>query len=120
MAKSVPVDALSPLEAAAEHARLAEEIASHDLAYHGEDAPTITDVDYDALRQRLTALEVRFPSLAISSTVSRSVGAAPSGKFAKVQHRVPMLSLSNAFAEEDVREFIERIRRFLKLGGWLC
>ncbi len=117
MAKALlPVDKLSALEAATEHKRIAEEIAAHDVAYHQHDAPLISDADYDALRVRLAAIEERFPDLAKSSSVSRSVGAAPSGRFAKVQHRVPMLSLSNAFAEEDVADFIERIRRFLKLG----
>lgn len=98
-----------------EHDRLAEEIAAHDIAYHQQDAPTITDAEYDRLRQRLVALEERFPELARISAVSRGVGAAPSGKFAKVLHRVPMLSLSNAFADADVTDFLDRIRRFLKL-----
>ena len=114
--KPVPVEDLSPLEAAAEHAKLAEEVARHDIAYHQEDAPTITDAEYDALRRRLVAIEEAHPNLARASKVSASVGAAPSGKFAKVQHRVPMLSLSNAFADEDVTDFLERIRRFLKLA----
>jgi DNA ligase (NAD+) len=109
------VGGLSPLEARVEHDRLAEEIAAHDIAYHQQDAPTITDAEYDRLRQRLVALEERFPELARISAVSRGVGAAPSGKFAKVLHRVPMLSLSNAFADADVTDFLDRIRRFLKL-----
>lgn len=115
-AKPVPVGQLSPIEAAAEHGRLAEGIAAHDIAYHQQDAPTISDADYDALRRRLAAIEEAHPELARRSAVSSSVGAAPSGKFAKVQHRVPMLSLSNAFADEDVTDFLDRIRRFLKLG----
>ncbi|MFT3671469.1 NAD-dependent DNA ligase LigA [Aestuariivirga sp.] len=114
--KPVPVEDLSPLEAAAEHAKLAEEVARHDIAYHQEDAPTITDAEYDALRRRLVAIEEAHPNLARASKASTSVGAAPSGKFAKVQHRVPMLSLSNAFADEDVTDFLDRIRRFLKLA----
>ncbi len=114
--KPLPVEQLSPLEAAAEHASLGEEIARHDVAYHQEDAPTVTDAEYDSLRRRLVAIEELFPDLARASKVSVSVGAAPSGRFAKVQHRVPMLSLSNAFADEDVTDFIDRIRRFLKLG----
>jgi DNA ligase (NAD+) len=109
--------ALSKPEAAVEHARLAAEIATHDFAYHGEDAPTIPDADYDALRKRLEALEKQFPELAGASPVSTGVGAAPSGRFAKVQHRFPMLSLANAFAEDDVREFVDRIKRFLKLSN---
>ncbi|MBL8789489.1 MAG: NAD-dependent DNA ligase LigA [Rhizobiales bacterium] len=114
--KPVPVEQLSPLEAAAEHSRLAEDVARHDIAYHQEDAPTISDAAYDELRRRLLAIEETFPELARASRISASVGAAPSGRFAKVQHRVPMLSLSNAFADEDVTDFIDRIRRFLKLG----
>ncbi len=114
--KPVAVEGLSPLEAAAEHAALAEKIAAHDIAYHQQDAPTISDADYDALRRRLAAIEHNFPDLARASAVSRSVGAAPLGRFAKVKHRVPMLSLSNAFGDEDVTDFLDRIRRFLRLG----
>ena len=113
--KTGDAEQLSPLEARAEHGRLVEEIAAHDIAYHQQDAPTITDAEYDRLRQRLMALEERFPELARVSAVSRGVGAAPSGKFSKVLHRVPMLSLSNAFADADVTDFLDRIRRFLKL-----
>ncbi len=99
-----------------EHAALAAEIAMHDISYHQADAPTISDADYDALRKRLLALEAEFPDLAQGS-VSKKVGAAPLSKFGKVQHVVPMLSLSNAFADEDVHEFLGRIRRFLSLSA---
>ncbi len=117
MAKTTSiVDQVSAPEAATEHARLVGEVAAHDLAYHQRDEPVISDAAYDHLRQRLAVLEERFPELVKGSAVSRSVGAAPSGKFAKVRHRVPMLSLSNAFADEDVTDFIDRIRRFLKLA----
>lgn len=112
-----PVDSLSETEAAAELARLAEEIAGHDLRYHAEDAPTISDADYDALRRRNLAIEQRFPQLVREDSPSKSVGAAVSEKFGKVTHVVPMLSLDNAFADEDVSEFVGRIRRFLRLAA---
>jgi DNA ligase (NAD+) len=106
-----PVEQLLPFEAQIEHAQLAEEIAAHDARYHTEDAPTITDAEYDALRQRLQALEAAFPNLVAAA--STSVGAAPSGRFAKVRHSVPMLSLGNVFSAEEVEEFLARVRRFL-------
>ncbi|MCA0434259.1 MAG: NAD-dependent DNA ligase LigA [Proteobacteria bacterium] len=108
--------ARAPKDLVLEHARLVAEIAAHDIAYHEQDAPTISDADYDALRRQLLAIEETYPSLADASSPSRKVGAAPSGRFAKVQHRVPMLSLGNAFSSEDVEEFVGRIRRFLNLG----
>jgi DNA ligase (NAD+) len=105
------------LEAArAEHARLGAEIAEHDRRYHGEDAPIISDADYDALRRRYDELETAFPSLADARSLSRKVGVAPSEKFAKVRHAVPMLSLGNIFADEEVEEFCARVRRFLALS----
>ena len=107
---------MSRKDAAAEHARLVEEISTHDIAYHQADAPTITDADYDKLRLRLLELEKQYPTLAKSSP-SAKVGAAPSEKFGKVRHVVPMLSLSNAFADEEVAEFLGRMRRFLNLDG---
>ncbi len=103
-------------EAAAELEWLAEEIARHDEAYYREDAPVISDAEYDALRQRNDMLEAEFPDLVRTDSPSRRVGAAPSEKFGKVRHAVPMLSLGNAFADEDVAEFVGRIRRFLKLS----
>ena len=102
-------------DARAEHARLAAEIAEHDKRYHGEDAPTISDADYDALRRRYDAIEAAFPSLVDAQSLSKKVGAAPSEKFAKVKHVVPMLSLGNIFEDEEVEEFCARVRRFL---GW--
>jgi DNA ligase (NAD+) len=98
------------------HARLQTEIAEHDRRYHGEDAPIISDAEYDELRRRYAALEEAFPQLAGADSLSRKVGAAPSEKFAKVRHRVPMLSLGNIFADEEVEEFCARVRRFLGLG----
>ena len=105
------------LEAArAEHARLGAEIAGHDRRYHGEDAPTISDAEYDALRRRYSALEEAYPELADAQSLNRKVGAAPSKEFAKVRHVVPMLSLGNVFIDEEVEEFCARVRRFLGLG----
>jgi DNA ligase (NAD+) len=102
---------LTPFEAQIEHARLAVEIAEHDRRYHGEDAPTITDAAYDALRRQLDALEAAFPHIRAASNTS--VGAAPAGKFAKIRHAVPMLSLANAMDEAEARDFVERVKRFL-------
>ena len=107
---------LTLTKARAEHARLGAEIAEHDRRYHGEDQPTISDAEYDELRRRYTALEAAFPELAGADSESRKVGAPPSEKFAKVRHAVPMLSLGNIFADEEVEEFCARVRRFLGLG----
>ncbi|MGO9742577.1 MAG: NAD-dependent DNA ligase LigA [Roseiarcus sp.] len=113
---STPPDPLSLDAARVEHARLGAEIAEHDRRYHGEDAPIISDADYDALRRRYQALEAAHPELVDDESLSRKVGAAPSEKFAKVKHVVPMLSLGNIFADEEVEEFCARVRRFLGLG----
>jgi DNA ligase (NAD+) len=109
------VDALTERQAETEHARLEAEIAEHDRRYYQEDAPTVSDADYDKLRQRYGAIEARFPQFRTLQSLTQRVGAAPSARFAKVRHAVPMLSLDNAFAEEDVRDFVTRIRRFLRL-----
>ncbi|MHA6684056.1 NAD-dependent DNA ligase LigA [Mesorhizobium sp. A556] len=108
-----PVDTLTESEAIAELERLANEIAGHDLRYHADDAPTISDAEYDALRRRNLAIEQRFPDLVRADSPSRKVGAAPSGTFGKVVHAVPMLSLDNVFSDEDVRDFVASVRRFL-------
>ncbi len=102
-------------DARAELATLAQQIAEADRAYHGQDAPTITDADYDALRRRNAALEKRFPHLVRADSPSLRIGAAPASGFAKLRHRTPMLSLGNAFAPEDFTEFLVRVRRFLRL-----
>jgi len=107
---------LTEAQAKAELKRLAAEIAVHDKRYYQEDAPTVTDAEYDTLRQRNAAIEARFPDLVRADSPSKRVGAAPTGKFKKVRHALPMLSLDNAFAEQDVVDFVMRIRRFLKLG----
>ena len=110
------VDTLNKAQAKVEHKRLALELERHDKAYYQDDAPKVTDAEYDALRQRFNIIEKRFPEFVTPESPSQKIGAAPSGRFAKVRHAVPMLSLDNAFAEEDVIEFVGRIRRFLKLG----
>ena len=110
------VDTLTRAQARVELKRLALEIESHDKSYYQQDAPKISDAEYDALRQRFNAIEARFPELVTSDSPSQKVGAQPSGRFAKVRHAAPMLSLDNAFAEADVVDFVARIRRFLKLG----
>ena len=107
---------LTEAQAKAELKRLASEIAAHDKRYYQQDAPTVTDAEYDALRRQNAAIEARFPELIRSDSPSRRVGAAPAGKFRKVRHAVAMLSLDNAFAEQDVVDFVARIRRFLKLN----
>ncbi len=108
---------LTAEQAAAEHKRLAAEIAESDRLYYQEDAPKLSDADYDALRQRVEAIEEVFPELAASESPTQKVGAAPSEKFAKVRHAVSMLSLGNIFDEEEAREFLDRVKRFLKLGA---
>src|ERR1035437_1650587 len=112
----VPVDTLTKAQAKVELKRLTLEIERHDKAYYQEDAPKISDADYEALRKRFNAIEARFPEFVTSESPSQKIGARPSGRFAKVRHAVPMLSLDNAFAEQDVLDFVGRIRRFLKLG----
>jgi DNA ligase (NAD+) len=107
---------LTKAQAKVEHMRLALELEGHDKRYYQEDAPTVSDAEYDALRQRYNAIEKRFPEFVTSDSPSQKVGAAPSGRFKKVRHAVPMLSLDNAFAEQDVLDFVGRIERFLKLS----
>ncbi|HEY7458340.1 MAG TPA: NAD-dependent DNA ligase LigA [Xanthobacteraceae bacterium] len=114
-ADSKLVETLTAKEAKAEHARLEAEISAHDKRYYQEDAPTISDAEYDALRQRYEEVEKRFPELQTLTSLSRKVGAAPAAGFKKVRHAAPMLSLANAFTEEDVADFVDRIRRFLNL-----
>jgi DNA ligase (NAD+) len=110
-----PVELLTKKQATAEHARLTKEIAEHDKRYYQQDAPVVSDAEYDALRARYNAIEERFPELRTLESLSLKVGAAPARGFAKVRHAVPMLSLDNAFNDDDVRDFAARIRRFLKL-----
>lgn len=103
-------------EAAAELETLAAEIAHHNRLYHTDDAPEISDAEYDALMRRNTAIEAAFPHLVRDDSPSKLVGAAPAGHLAKVRHAQAMMSLDNAFSDDEVVEFVLRVRRFLKLG----
>jgi DNA ligase (NAD+) len=114
---TIAVDDLTQAQAKAELTRLAEDIAEHDERYYQHDAPTISDAEYDALRIRNAAIEARFPALVRADSPSARVGAKPARGFAKRRHAVPMLSLDNAFSEQDVTDFVDRIRRFLRLGA---
>jgi DNA ligase (NAD+) len=111
------IETLTKAKAKVELTRLALEIEEHDKRYYQEDAPKISDAAYDALRRRVEAIEEKFPDLVSSESPTQKVGAAPSGRFAKVGHAVPMLSLGNAFSDEDVTDFVDRVRRFLKLDA---
>ncbi|MFM9844964.1 MAG: NAD-dependent DNA ligase LigA [Dongiaceae bacterium] len=112
---AIAVKDLTESQAKAELARLAKEIAHHDQLYHQQDAPEISDAEYDELKKRNEAIEKRYPALRRPDSPSLRVGAAPAAGFAKVTHARPMLSLDNAFDEDDAREFVARIRRFLGL-----
>ena len=111
----IAIGTLTKVQAKVEHKRLALEIEEHNERYYQKDAPSISDADYDALRLRLEAIEARFPELVTTSSPTQTVGAAPARGFAKVPHSIPMLSLGNAFSDEDVTDFVERVQRFLKL-----
>jgi DNA ligase (NAD+) len=115
-ARAKALDALDEAAAAAELEILARDIAEHDRRYHGNDAPVISDADYDALRRRNAEIELRFPHLVRADSPSLAIGSLVSEKFGKIRHAVPMLSLDNAFSDEDVADFLARIRRFLKLA----
>jgi len=108
-------DTISEAEAANRLMRLAKEIARHDKLYHDQDAPEISDADYDALVRENRELEERFPQLVRADSPSKRLGAAPTTALAKVTHARPMLSLENAFSDEEVYEFVARVRRFLNL-----
>jgi DNA ligase (NAD+) len=112
---SPPVSDLTEAQALDELTALADEIAAHDIRYHQQDDPTISDAEYDALKRRNAEIEARFPHLVRDNSPSLRVGAARSEQFAPVTHGVPMLSLDNAFSDEDALEFDARVRRFLKL-----
>jgi len=111
------VDKLTGTEAACELERLAKEIAGHDQLYNTQDSPQISDAEYDALRRRNLAIEQRFPQLIREDSPSFKIGAPVSEKFEKVTHRIAMLSLDNAFSDKDIYDFIDRIRRFLRLSA---
>jgi DNA ligase (NAD+) len=114
-ASQIATEKLTEAQAKAELKRLAAEIGAHDKRYYQDDAPTVSDADYDALRRRNEEIEAQFPALVRPDSPSRRVGAQPSQKFAKVRHAVPMLSLGNAFSDDEVIEFVGRVRRFLRL-----
>ncbi len=110
----IAVEALTRAQAQWELARLAAEIKHHDELYYQQSQPEVSDAEYDALKQRNSAIEARFPDLMLPESPSKRVGAAPAAGFAKVRHALPMLSLDNAFDEEDVRDFFDSVRRFIK------
>ncbi len=112
-----PAQDLSPDEAHELLIKLARDIEQYDLAYHQKDAPLISDADYDALVRRNAEIEALFPDLVQANSPSRRVGASPAAGFSKIPHRVPMLSLGNAFTPEDVADFVARVRKFLNLSG---
>ncbi|SLN15846.1 NAD-dependent DNA ligase LigA [Roseisalinus antarcticus] len=112
-----PVEDLTTDEAREELARLAEALAQADTAYHAEDAPEISDAEYDALKRRNLGIEARFPELKRDDSPTDQVGAAPAEAFGKVTHAQRMTSLANAFDGDEIREFDDRIRRYLGLGA---
>ena len=116
MPEAPSVGALDEAQAAAELTRLADEIAAHDIRYFQDEAPTLSDGEYDALKVRNAAIEARFPHLVRENSPSVKVGAARAASFAPVVHGVPMLSLDNGFTDADAVEFDARVRRFLRLG----
>ena len=107
---------MSEADAANRLMRLAKEIAKHNRLYHTQDAPEISDADYDALVRENNALEAQFPHLIRADSPNTSVGSAPAGHLTKVTHAKPMLSLDNAFTDEDVEDFVSGLRRFLNLA----
>jgi DNA ligase (NAD+) len=111
MPEITPISSLTEAAAAAELARLAAEIAEHDRRYHGEDTPLISDADYDALRRRNAEIEAAFPHLVREDSPSKAVGFTVSEKFAKIAHKVPMLSLDNAFSDEDCRDWSRSLEK---------
>ncbi len=115
--RTISIDALTEDQAREELERLADEIGRANIAYHGEDAPFISDADYDALRRRNDEIEARFPELKRADSPSEQVGSTPSEGFGKIVHAVRMLSLGNAFSEEEVVEFAQRVRKFLGLAA---
>ncbi len=117
MGAETPVDDLTEAEARKELARLAALLAAANRAYHADDAPQISDAEYDALKRRNSAIEARWPDLKRADSASEQIGAAPADGFAKVAHEMRMLSLGNAFSDDEVREFDQRVRKYLGLDG---
>lgn len=112
-AQPAAIDTLNPMEASLEADALKRMIRRHDVLYHQKDTPEISDADYDALKRRLEAIEAAFPHLQTPDSPTQKVGAAPAREFSKVRHAVPMLSLANAFSDDDVSDFYDRVRKFL-------
>lgn len=117
MTANLDVESLSKDQAAIELERLAKAMALADVAYHQDDAPEISDAEYDALKFRNTAIEAKFPELKRKDSPSDKVGAPVSSGFSKVKHAVAMMSLGNAFTDEDVADFDVRVRKFLNIKG---
>ena len=113
----IPVADLTEAQAVEELEQLADALAAHDIAYHQQDAPTISDGEYDAMKRRNLEIESRFPHLIRDNSPSMRVGAARAEQFSPVEHGVPMLSLDNAFSNDEAVEFDARIRRFLRLSA---
>ncbi|MCC7037336.1 MAG: NAD-dependent DNA ligase LigA [Alphaproteobacteria bacterium] len=111
--KAPAADTLNPMEATLEADTLRRQLKRHDKAYHQKDAPEISDAEYDALKNRLREIEAAFPNLVTPDSPTQTVGYAPLREFKKIRHAVPMLSLSNSFADEDVTDFVDRVRKFL-------
>src|SRR3954451_4979047 len=107
---SIAVDDLTQRQAKAEHQRLSDEIRHHDTLYHDKDAPEISDADYDRLRQRLKAIEARFPQLVDLLSPAQQVAATPTAAVAKVRRAPLMLSIDNAFTAEEMQGFFDRLR----------
>lgn len=107
---------MTPEESRTRHQELVAAINRHDELYHGKDTPEISDADYDALRRELDAIEAAYPALVAADSPTQKVGAAAAAGFKKIRHARPMLSLGNAFADEDVTDFLDRVRRFLGLA----
>ena len=120
MSEQKAVADLTPDEAAQELAVLATEIAKHDAAYHQNDAPIVSDAEYDQLRKRNEAIEAAFPDLIRDDSPTKRVGFAIADGFKKVQHRVPMLSLGNAFSDDDLADFVDRAQRFFSKDAGLA
>lgn len=112
-----PAAELSQTEAAEQSACLIDELTNANQSYHNEDAPFLSDAEYDAKKRRLAEIEAAFPDLVSATSPTSQVGAAPDGRFAKVTHSLPMLSLENGFAEDDVRAFVQRVRSFLGIDA---
>lgn len=110
------IDSQPPESVKARHRELSFEIHRHDALYYREDDPEISDSEYDHLRRELEAIEADYPSLITSASPTQKVGAKPSGKFKKIKHTVPMLSLGNAMNSDEVYDFQDRIKRFLNMG----